>query len=250
MTQTTTQNGARTRGRNKNDDGAQAPGQDDGRPPEGGLIESKTTTTTLKVQPLKISRTVIVVRGVSPLIVHAWSEKAKRQMLEKQTSGKRAGKKDLKDPNADFLASRYLDAEGHECIRSASFAKSLVSAARWTEMRMTEVRGVFFVLGELLKIHDGEGKPATGAMREDMVRVFGGTADIRFRACYENWSIDLPIEYNANAISPQQLYELVNLAGFSVGVAEWRPEKGGQYGRYAVDLDATSKVGDLAQASK
>lgn len=220
-----------------------------GLPPGGegqGLIPEKTTATPVKIQPLKIARTLIAVRGVSPLIVHNWSEKAKRQMLEKQTEGKSARKKDLKVPKEDFLASRYLNADGQECIKTASFAKSLVTAARWTDMKMTEVRGVFFVVGELLPILTPDGKDAVGVMRDDMVRVFGGTADIRFRACYEKWACHLLVEYNENALGLQQLYELVNLAGFSVGVAEWRPEKGGQYGRFEVDLEETSRISQLA----
>lgn len=222
----------------------------EGLPPGGegeGLIADRTTATPVKIQPLKIARTIIAVRGVSPLIVHNWSEKAKRQMLEKQTSGKKASKKDLKVPQEDFESSRYLNADGLECIKTASFAKSLVTAARWTEMRMTEVRGVFFVVGELIPILTPDGKPAKGVMRDDMVRVFGGTADIRFRACYEQWCTNLLVEYNENALQLSQLFELVNLAGFSVGVAEWRPEKGGQYGRFEVDMVQTQKLGEKAE---
>jgi hypothetical protein len=44
--------------------------------------------------------------GDSPLIVHAWSEKAKRQMLDKQM--KKATKaKEAKDPQADYEACFY-----------------------------------------------------------------------------------------------------------------------------------------------
>jgi hypothetical protein len=71
-------------------------------------------------------------------------------------------------------------------------------------------------------------------MREDMVRVGMGTADIRYRPEFTEWSVKLPIKYNADAISLDQLVNLFTLAGFGVGVGEWRPERDGQYGMFHV----------------
>ena len=85
---------------------------------------------------------------------------------------------------------------------------------------------MFFVPGELVAI---EGEPS---MREDMVRVGMGTADLRYRPEFKSWSISLPIEYNADAITLEQIVNLVNLAGFGVGIGEWRPERDGQYGMF------------------
>jgi hypothetical protein len=44
----------------------------------------------------------------------------------------------------------------------------------------------------------------------------------------------LDIQYNARAISQDQLLNLINLGGFSVGVGEWRPERSGDFGRFRV----------------
>jgi hypothetical protein len=41
----------------------------------------------------------------------------------------------------------------------------------------------------------------TPTMREDMVRVGMGTADIRYRGEYRTWRVKLQIRYNANMIS-------------------------------------------------
>ena len=42
------------------------------------------TATRIELPALKIETVHFVLIGDSPLIVHAWSEKAKRQMLDKQ----------------------------------------------------------------------------------------------------------------------------------------------------------------------
>ncbi len=39
---------------------------------------------------------------------------------------------------------------------------------------------------------------------------------------------------NSGAISAEQIANLLNTAGFGVGIGEWRPEKNGSYGRFHV----------------
>jgi GntR family transcriptional regulator len=60
-------------------------------------------------------------------------------------------------------------------------------------------------------------------MREDMVRVGMGTADIRYRGEFTTWSMDLPIRYNARAVSVEQLVLIFDAGGFGTGIGEWRP---------------------------
>ena len=85
---------------------------------------------------------------------------------------------------------------------------------------------------ELVRI---EGEPR---MREDMVRIAMGTADIRYRGEFTEWRVEVPISYNADVISPAQIANLFNIAGFGVGVGEWRPQRNGSYGRFHVANEA------------
>jgi len=71
-------------------------------------------------------------------------------------------------------------------------------------------------------------------MREDMVRVGMGVADIRYRPQFDPWAAKVRIAFNAAAISPEQIANLLDIAGFGVGVGEWRPEKDGSFGRFHV----------------
>lgn len=70
-------------------------------------------------------------------------------------------------------------------------------------------------------------------MRTDQVRVGMGSADIRYRPEYPQWTAELSIEFNAGIISLEQVYQLVKAAGYGCGVGEMRPEKGKfNYGRF------------------
>ena len=83
-------------------------------------------------------------------------------------------------------------------------------------------------MGEFAEI---EGVPE---MREDMVRIGMGTADIRYRGEFKNWSTVLTIRYNPMAMSMAQIINLFNIGGFSNGVGEWRPSKDGAFGTFHV----------------
>lgn len=182
------------------------------------------------VQRLEIElvRSQIRLHGTSPLIVHNWSEKAKKEMLDKQM--KRASKgKAAKDPEQDYQNSLYRRPDGGFGFPSVAFKAAAVRAGTYCDLKMTFLRGSFHVEGELVLI---EGEPR---MREDMVRVGMGTADIRYRGEFPEWTAVLNVLYNARAIQIEQIVNLFNIAGFAVGVGEWRPEKSGQYGRFEVE---------------
>lgn len=185
-------------------------------------------TTTVELKPLGLGRIVLTIRGKSPLIVHAWSEKARKMMLDKQMKRASTGR-EAKNPDQDYASSLYPTAEdGSHQFPSIAFKAAAVRAGTDAGYKMTDLRRAFHIEGDYVKI---KGDPQK---REDMVRVGMGTADVRYRAEFPEWQADLSITFNTAAISQEQLINLFEVAGFGVGVGEWRPEKNGQYGRFEV----------------
>jgi hypothetical protein len=181
----------------------------------------------IELPALRIETVQFTLIADSPLIVHAWSEKAKRQMLDKQM--KRATKaKEAKDPEADYEACFYRTPAGAYGFPAIGVKSAMVGACRFVDMKMTEARGAFHIDCEMLEVI---GEPN---MREDMVRVGMGTADIRYRPEFKVWRMPVIIKFNASVIGAEQLANLLNTAGFAIGIGEWRPEKDGQYGRFHV----------------
>jgi hypothetical protein len=72
-------------------------------------------------------------------------------------------------------------------------------------------------------------------IKEDPVRVGQGSADLRYRPYFYRWAVDLTFEIDAGLLQVEDLLNLIDRAGFGVGVGEWRPEKGGEFGRFQVD---------------
>lgn len=193
---------------------------------------------------LDIGLMEITIIGDSPLVVHAWSHKAKRQMLSKQLKEAK-GAREAKDPMADFEASMYRLGDGGYGFPSVGFKAAAVTAGTSiTGLTKIQARQAFHVLGEdvdvtgafegsisrvnLVRIH---GKPQ---MREDLVRVGLGTADLRYRAEFPDWYAKLLVRYNRNVLSESQIMNLINTAGFAVGCGEWRPERDGAYGMFHI----------------
>lgn len=183
----------------------------------------KISLPAIDIQVLKL--TLI---GDSALICHAWSEKAKKQMRDKQT-GKARQKKEPKSAEQDYKESLYHLPSGKYGFPAVGFKSAAVSAARHVEgMKMTELRGALHIVGDMVQI---EGKPT---MREDMVRVGMGAADIRYRGEFKTWKAHLTIRFNARMLTPEQIAGLFNAAGFGVGIGEWRPERNGSFGCFHV----------------
>jgi len=172
------------------------------------------------------------IHGISPLITHAWSQKTIDEMISEQTGGAKKPKKPPRDPEAEYEATKYLLSDGRLGIPARAFKKAMVRAAKGSGTHMTDARQVFFVQGigpyQLVPIN---GKPEP---RTDIVRLSKGKVQPRFRCCFPEWSAELVIEYDAEAIAPAQIANLLNRAGFGVGVGDWRPEKDGDFGRFEV----------------
>lgn len=186
----------------------------------------------IEIPKLNLATVQVCLIGDSPLICHAWSHKAKQAMLDKQMKKGRQAK-EAKDPERDFQESLYKLPDGGFGFPAVAFKSAMVGACRFVEnMKMTSARGSFHILGEMIPI-DG-----TPTRREDMVRIGMGTADIRYRGEFKTWRAVLEISYNQAAISAEQIVNLLNVAGFGVGVGEWRPERDGSYGRFHVATEA------------
>ena len=204
--------------------------------------------TTIEIPGIKLKRFSLKLVGDSPLIVHRWTEKAKKELLYKQMKKAKTGK-DAKRPMVDFAAALYwlsempefdsmTDDEIMDAVQTGrfgfpvlAFKASAIDAAyqQGAVDKKTTLRGAFHIAGEFAEI---EGAPPV--IREDMVRIGQGTADIRYRPEFTEWSVTLEITYNEQAISAEQITNILNLGGFANGIGEWRPSKDGTYGRFHV----------------
>lgn len=193
-----------------------------------------TTTKAAELQKIKVETATVSVKGLSPLIMNRWSEKARKEMLDKQM--KKTVKKDPKSPEEQYEGSVYHLDDDRLGFPADAFKKAMIRGAKQIGLVMRDARTSFFVHGAYCTRDDRALVPITGEVkpREDMVRLNGQTADIRYRGQVVEWSADLHISYNASMTSFDQIVNMLHAAGYGVGVGEWRPEKDGTFGRFEV----------------
>lgn len=220
----------------------------------------KKNDEIIEIKPIEIKKVSLRIVGDTPLIMHAWSAKAKREMLEAQ-QGKKAGKKkEPKNPVFDFVESLYwmdgkpdvsndMSEEAIEeafaeaigngakfCFPVTAIKQAAISAAYrqgWSKDKVS-LRGAFFIESDAAGMVEIKGD--VPRMREDMVRIGMGTADIRYRGEFHTWYADIVVSYNVNGqYSLENIVNMINAGGYICGIGEWRPEKDGQYGMYHID---------------
>ncbi len=117
-----------------------------------------------------------------------------------------------------------------------AFERAMVNASfRFAGQKSTEVRGTFQVIpgpDGYLPIRDREWIMAKHAGRNKNAR--DALIQIARPLFVTGWRMTLPIEFNPDLISDESLINLLNLAGFHIGIGAFRPEKGGPYGRFEV----------------
>lgn len=204
----------------------------------------------IEIDQIKVTNMLVPIIGTSPLIVHNWSEKQKRAMLESQ-QGKRA-LKESRDPEAEYQAAFYRIAkEGHPDgygFPVTAFKAAMIGAARFygKSIKMTELKQFIFMTGVLTKADPQQlveiiGEPE---MREDVVRLggIGRGADLRYRPEFKHWAATLNVTYVQSSLSQRSVLSLIDAAGLGVGVGEWRPEKRGEFGCFSVDQSREIEV--------
>lgn len=216
---------------------------------------SKEKQEVISIKKIEIQRAKIKIVGDSPLIVHAWSEKAKKMMLDAQTKATKTKGKEVRDPYDDFIQSLYwLEGKPEESTVDA-FEDAVKNGAKWGfpvgaikqagnaaayrsgwVKNQMQLRGSYFLqteFGEMAEI-----KGSIPEIREDMVRIGMGSADLRYRGEFKNWYMDLILEYNASGdMSLEQIVNVINAGGYIVGIGEWRPERDGTFGKYHVEIE-------------
>lgn len=193
-------------------------------------------STEIKLKPINTARILVTIEGTSSLIQHNWSEKATEMMRQKK-AGKKTKAREACNPEAEGEAATYRTADGGYGVPVTSIKAALITAAhKDIGIEKTLVKKSLFILCDdsngVLQMTCDEPR-----LREDHVRVGMSQADLRYRPEFSKWEVPMEIEYNADNLTPEDIVNLINLAGFGVGINEWRPEKGGENGRFRVKED-------------
>ncbi len=200
-------------------------------------MAKKGVEQALDIQELKRDSVKLHIVGTTPMLMHRFSKKAQRELLFPSGRKNAAEKAEsLKhDPLNEFREAVYLNRDSSRPaavhIPSNAFSTAMASAALdipgATKAQIMRLVSVDTMQIDLFGIP----KMAMHMVRSsDMNR----TPDVRTRPCFEEWACEVEIGFVTTMLKPAQIANLVAAAGMIVGIGDWRPQKGGLFGKFRI----------------
>lgn len=181
------------------------------------------------INPPNIQTIELSIQGTAPYVQHKFSEKARKEMLAKQTdtTQKSKRKKDARDVKAEFEAAIHYSSDGWIGIPAPAFRCAMIDACRLVGFKMTVAKISVFIEADGFDADDGTplvrllaGKPEVS---EIAARLDNGTAMVTIRPMWREWGAKLRVRYDAEQFSASDVTNLLHRAGLQVGVGEGRP---------------------------
>jgi hypothetical protein len=188
---------------------------------------------SVELKPLQKEVIKVKIVGTTPLLMN----KMDMQVVENINAKKslKTTTKDSRDERDKVQDKIHHCADGTIGIPVAGFLKGMVECAPYIDgldkkRVMTSIR----LQGEIVQL-----KYSKQTVHETWGRTSGQnkTPMLIVRPRFHDWSVTLEILFNKSNISPEHIINVLNWAGFQMGVGAWRPQNGGTFGQYEVAIN-------------
>lgn len=205
---------------------------------------AESDVRSVEIPVINVQECELHIEGLTPLIMHRFSEKSRKQMEDKQ-GNKAQGQKAARDPEQEWRDACYI-VPGQENADDWKPGKYFMPGSAFkhvflygvAQMQDTKALPKTLATGWLFIQNDPILDFSSVSLRQDTGRIGQGTTTLIYRPQFNDWAVDLLIDYNANTISIEQIVALFDLGGFSGGIGDWRPSapknKSGSFGRFRV----------------
>lgn len=184
--------------------------------------------THVTIAPPNFQQAVVRIRGKTPLVMNKMSSENRLAMMAKQEQGSRAKKGQIRAPkdfDKIYKGAMHISEQGWYGFPASAFRAAMISACRTAGFKMTVGKQSVFVLHDGLDADDGQplvrlyGKP----VRRDLpVRLANGSTDIIPRPFFNDWHIDLRLEWDADQFAAADVINLLARVGRQVGIGAGR----------------------------
>ena len=199
-------------------------------------------SNVIQLEEMQQSILTTRIKGISALIEHKWSMKAIKMMKDKH-QGVKVKNRDARDPEQEFRDAAYVCEDGRFGFPAGGLKRGFINAAhKDIGLEKTLLRKSLFIIPDDTVNNLCAFESEDPLMREDIVRVGMGSTDLRYRPEFRNWSMIVRMEFDSQSLTQNTILNLIQRAGFGVGLGEMRPEKGGEYGRFEVDREFKHQI--------
>jgi hypothetical protein len=201
---------------------------------ENGVVNRIADVSSLATGKTEIVTFRVV--GISPLL-----QNNPTNFIGQQESSSLGVKKVYNDEEEARLRV-YQNEEGLYYHPSQSFHRSMVRAVTGKKFGKVSAPGILkgniFLAEPHSIILDADGEPATSYAIDRQPCVVNKAKILRCRPVWKIWQMDVAFDVDATFLPfdslKQWVFEALATAGRTVGVGDYRPEKGGGFGRFVV----------------
>ncbi len=192
-------------------------------------------TETIAIQKMVLGTLKLKVVGRSPYM----PEPMDMAVLDRYDNkkAKKTFKKDDISEEEKAKEKYYFTEDGKKGIPARSFYNAMIRASSYLidkrDGGMRNVREGIIVKGDILPLKYS---------KEETLTHWGRTSGMSkaprkiIRNAFYDWSAVVEIEYNKAQLSAEQIVNILNWAGFHIGVGGFRKENSGNFGMFSVEV--------------
>lgn len=180
------------------------------------------------------------IEGVTPLLIHRFGESA-------ELNGGKDGTREIimtqEDPRSQATKAAYIDDKGHYYFNAFAIPSAMGAAGSNHKVKGSRKTLRFVVpssvclTSDTITILNGDGMTPADHFEVDSrpVTIPATKGKImRHRPRFNQWSATFDLQVNERTLPLSLVHQLLNEAGESIGIGDFRPEKRGPFGRFRV----------------
>jgi hypothetical protein len=206
------------------------------------LIEHHTASMSVSsgINPSTRTRGMAIfvasISGTSAMLMHRWAEASEVEETTRAIHIKRG------DPREEATKVAYQRTDGTLFIPGSSVARMLREAGGSHKQRGSRkslkfvVPAAVLVLDEEISLIDDDGNPLRTFEVDSRPVVIPSTKGriMRHRPRLNSWGADINIDIDLSMIESDTVHQLLEESGKRLGLGDYRPERGGPFGRFAL----------------
>lgn len=194
------------------------------------MAQQKVSLKKLEIGTIKVK-----IVGDSPYM----PEPMDMAVLEKynKIKSKQSYTKDDISEEEKVKAKFYYTEDEQYGIPARAIYNSMIRASSYLfdikQGGMRNIKEGVTLVGDILPLKSKKQKVVTHWGRTSGMK---GSPRKIMRNAFEDWSVDVTIQFNKANLSAEQIINVLNWAGFHIGVGGFRKEKTGNFGAFHIDL--------------
>jgi hypothetical protein len=175
-----------------------------------------------------------VIEGLTPMLQHRFGDAEEMEQATRKVHLK------TEDPREAAEKCAYRNAAGHLYIPGAAAARMLREVGGGHKQRGSRkslkfvIPAAVLVLDDQIVLRDSEGNPLTEFEVDSRAVVIPSTKGRVIRPRLNTWHAEFTLEIDDDMIETSLIHQLLIEGGSKNGLGDYRPEKGGPFGKFAV----------------